>query len=251
MAYIPLRKASERLGMHPNTLRKYADNGIIPSIRNPAGQRLFDIDAYLRVTERASIVCYCRVSSHKQRDDLERQVQRLSTLYPQGEVIKDIGSGLNFRRKGLNAVLERLLRGDKLQLVVAHRDRLCRFGFDLFRFLIEQNGGSIVVLDQGLGSPEDELTQDLLAILHHFSGKMHGRRSAKGKANQAVPDTAAKSPFSAVVRDFEARLQQDCGASESTQRDAPEALDGGIEGDSSDAAGLGATCAVSGEKDRG
>ncbi|MEQ9236988.1 IS607 family transposase [Coleofasciculus sp. E2-BRE-01] len=176
MGYIPLREAVKRLGLHKNTLRKYADNGIIPSIRNPAGQRLFDVEAYLGASAGNATICYCRVSSSKQRDDLARQVAYMQSLYPQAEIVKDIGSGLNFKRKGLRSLLDRLLRGDKLTIVVACKDRLCRFGFELIQYLVEQNGGSIVVLDQTVYCPQSELTQDLLSIVHVNSSRMQDWR---------------------------------------------------------------------------
>ncbi|MBD2555186.1 recombinase family protein, partial [Limnothrix sp. FACHB-708] len=100
MAYIPLRKAVEFLGLHPNTLRKYADEGKIETIRNEAGQRLYNVESYGRKATRSTVVCYCRVSSAKQRDDLARQVQFMRDRYPDAEIIQDIGSGLNFKRKG-------------------------------------------------------------------------------------------------------------------------------------------------------
>jgi predicted site-specific integrase-resolvase len=174
--YIPLRKAAQELGLHPNTLRKYADNGTIPSIKNAAGQRLFDVQCYIRGAIPAAIICYCRVSFPKQRDDLERQVAYMQERYPAAEIIRDIASGINFKRKGLRALLDRLLAGDKLTLVVAHKDRLARFGFDLVRYLVEQNGGELVVLDQAIHSPAAELTQDLLSILTVFSCRMHELR---------------------------------------------------------------------------
>jgi predicted site-specific integrase-resolvase len=99
MAYIPLRKAVEFLGLHPNTLRKYADEGKIKSIKNEAGQRLYDVESYQRGATVATIVCYCRVSSTKQRDDLARQVEFMRERYPGAEIVQDIGSGLNFKRK--------------------------------------------------------------------------------------------------------------------------------------------------------
>ena len=189
MAYIPLRKAVEFLGLHPHTLRKYADEGKIKSIKNEAGQRLYDVESYQRGATRAAIVCYCRVSSAKQRDDLARQVEFMRQQYPDAEIIKDIGSGLNFKRKGLQALLVRLMRGDKLTIVIACRDRLCRFGFELFQFMVEQNGGEILVLDRTVYCPETELTADLLAILHVFSCRMHGLRSysKKIKEDPSIP----------------------------------------------------------------
>ncbi|MFM7364858.1 MAG: IS607 family transposase [Cuspidothrix sp.] len=177
MAYIPLRKAVEFLGLHPNTLRRYADEGKIKSIKNPAGQRLYDVESYIRGDSiRTPTICYCRVSSSRQRDDLDRQIAYMQSLYPESEIIKDIGSGLNFKRKGLRSLLERLLRGDKFILVVACRDRLARFGFELVQYMIEQNGGQIVVLDKIVHSPQSELIQDLLSILHIFSYRMHELR---------------------------------------------------------------------------
>ena len=176
MVYVASRQAAVRLGLHPATLRRYADLGKIPHYRNSAGQRLYDVDAYLRGATSARVVCYCRVSSAKQRGDLGRQVARMRELYPDAEVITDVAGGLNWKRRGLLAILERLHRGDKLEVVVAHRDRLARFGFELIEWLVRQNGGKVVVLNQPDGSPEAELTEDLLAILHTFSCRMHGLR---------------------------------------------------------------------------
>ena len=176
MTHLPSRKAAARLGLHPQTLRRYAAEGKIPYYRNAGGQRLYDVDAYLRGKAAPQVVCYCRVSSAKQRGDLERQVAQMRELYPDAEIIADVAGGLNWQRRGLRSVLERLHRGDKLELVVAHRDRLARFGFELIEWLVGQNGGNIVVLNQSDGSPESELTEDLLAILHTFSCRMHGLR---------------------------------------------------------------------------
>ena len=157
-------------------MRRYAAEGKIPYYRNAGGQRLYDVDAYLRGKADPQVVCYCRVSSAKQRGDLERQVGQMRGLYPEAEVITDVAGGLNWKRKGLRAILERLHQGDKLEVVVAHRDRLARFGFELIQWLVEQNGGQVVVLNQSDASPASELTEDLLAVLHTFSCRMHGLR---------------------------------------------------------------------------
>ena len=194
MAYVPLREAVKQLGLHPNTLRKYADNGKIESIKNEAGQRLFNVESYLRSATRTSFVCYCRVSSTKQRDDLGR-LAYMQSLYPDAEIIKDIGSGINFKRKGLQTLLDRLVRGDKLTLVVTCRDRLARFGFELIQYMVEQNGGQVVVLDNTVHCPESELTSDLLSILHLFSRRMHGLRkySKKIKEDPDLPYNRAEA----------------------------------------------------------
>lgn len=209
MKYIPLRKAVEILGLHPNTLRKYADEQIIPTIKNAGGQRLFDVESYLQSVGASSTLCYCRVSSSKQKDDLRRQVEKLKELYPKAEVIQDIGSGLNFKRKGLLALLERLHKGEKFTLVVAHRDRLARFGFDLIEFLVEQNGGEILVLNEDLGkSKESELKEDLLAILHDFSCRVNGARSHQSKEDKNLSQCSTEKSFPSMVWNLKEGLQR-------------------------------------------
>lgn len=175
--YYKMREASKILGLCPDTLRKYADSGRIKTIRSAGNHRRFDIESYENYDAPiSSVICYCRVSSKKQVDDLTRQVAYMRSKFPEAEILKDIGSGLNFKRKNFQSILERCLRGDKLTLIVAHRDRLCRFGFEIIEYLINSNGGEIMVLNQSKESPESELTADLLAILTVFSCRMHGLR---------------------------------------------------------------------------
>ena len=176
MKYLPGKKAAALLGIHQNTLRKYADRGIIPSFKTASGQRRYDVDAYLNQPPEIGTVCYCRVSSHQQKDDLQRQVRSMQEQFPHATIITDVAGGLNWQRKGLVSILERLHQGDKLQIVVAHRDRLARFGFELIQWLVERNGGTVLVLNQQDASPESELTEDILAILHTFSCRLHGLR---------------------------------------------------------------------------
>ncbi|WP_083305386.1 IS607 family transposase [Moorena producens] len=140
MTLVPLRKAVELTGLSRNTLRKYADDGTIRCEKTPGGTRFFDTESLLSLGRRQprqpTTICYCRVSSTKQRDDLARQVAYLHSLFPGAEIIKDIGSGLNYKRKGLKAILERIVRGDQLTIIVACRDRLTRFGFELIEYLV-------------------------------------------------------------------------------------------------------------------
>jgi predicted site-specific integrase-resolvase len=96
--------------------------------------------------------------------------------FPNAEIVKDIGSGLNFKRKGLRTLLDRLSQGTKLTIVVAHKDRLARFGFELIEYLVNKNGGEILVLDKVSFSPHRELVEDILSILTVFSCRMHGLR---------------------------------------------------------------------------
>ena len=181
MAYVNTRKAVALLGVHPNTLRKWANDGRIEHIRSPGGRRLYDVDAFLREEVGVEVVLYARVSSYAQKDDLRGQVALLRSRYPGAELIKDIGGGLTWQRKGLVALLERLHGGEKLRIVVAHKDRLARFGFELVEWLAKQNGGVVVVLDASKCSPEQELTEDILSILHTFSCRLSGLRKYRDK----------------------------------------------------------------------
>lgn len=198
MVYLPSRKASKTLGVHPNTLRRWAEQGKIAFIRTASGQRKYDVDGYLGKSGSGRTICYCRVSSYKQKDDLQRQVEFMRAEYPEAEIVKDIGSGINFKRKGLRSILESALSGDGITLVSAHRDRLARFGFDLIRWIIERGGGKLVVLKESSLSPEQELTTDLMSILHVFSCRMHGLRNYKNEVAKALSDQGAKEDVQAV-----------------------------------------------------
>lgn len=216
MPYVPLREAIRKLGVSKDTLRKYADEGLIPSIRTPTNHRRFDCEAYIKQQNTPTLVGYCRVSSRKQLDDLDRQVKHINQIYPNIEIVTDVASGLNFKRKGLNSLLERLLQGDRISLVVTYRDRLARFGFDLLKYLFEYNHGEILVLNSDVEtSREQELTSDLLAILHHFSCRMHGSRSYKNKKDSIISHSRASECIQTMARDFKICLQQNNRTSES------------------------------------
>lgn len=195
MAYVNTREAVRRLDVHPNTLRNWANANKIKHIRTPGKQRRYNVDDFLGERKEAAEICYCRVSSYKQKDDLARQVQFMRNRFPGAKIIKDIGSGINFKRKGLQTILERTMQGDRIRLISAHKDRLCRFGFDLIKWIIERNGGELLVLNKNDLSPEEELTQDLLTILHVFSCRMHGLRSYKDKIAKDFTDKEPKETF--------------------------------------------------------
>jgi predicted site-specific integrase-resolvase len=179
MKLLPSRKACEILGIHSNTLRRWADEGRIKHIKTEAKQRLYDVESFLGDKSEKIRICYCRVSSRKQQDDLERQITFIRTRYPEHTIITDIGSGLNFKRKGFIALLESICKGDIAEVVVAHKDRLARFGYDLVKWFVEHYGGKLVVLNDVSQSPQQELVNDLLAIITVFSCRMHGLRKYK------------------------------------------------------------------------
>lgn len=174
--YKSTKKACEELGVHPNTLRSWANEGKIKYIRTEGGKRRYDTTSVENVNVQKSSICYCRVSSAKQRDDLTRQIAYMHDRFPEYEIVTDIGSGLNFKRKGFVSILERAMQGTVGTVVVAHRDRLCRFGFELVQWIVEQNGGKLLVLDDIVSSPKGELVKDLVSIIHVFACRIHGLR---------------------------------------------------------------------------
>ncbi|NEQ86156.1 MAG: IS607 family transposase [Moorea sp. SIO1F2] len=185
--YVPPRVASIRLGVSTRTLERWLEEGKIQGIKTPGGQRRYDLDSVVSIPtkktdrgDRATIL-YARVSSRSQKNDLEQQVQFLKSRYPKAEIIKDVGSGLNFKRKGLQSLLDRVLNGTCKYIVVAHKDRLCRFGFDLISWLCSKFQTKILVLDEKNLSPEQEMVEDVLAVIHVFSCRLYGLRKYKKK----------------------------------------------------------------------
>ncbi|MDT9264942.1 MAG: IS607 family transposase [Limnospira sp. PMC 1295.21] len=195
--YVKPKEAAQILGVHERTLRRWDDNGSIETIRTPAGQRRYNVESYTAKSgsDKRKVVIYARVSSRAQQSDLNRQVATLSNLYPEAEVVSEIGGGLNFKRKKMLALLGQVLSGDVRMVVVAHPDRLAIWGFDLFRWLCEQNRCSLMVLNETSLSPEREMVEDILAILHCFSSRLYGLRKYKTqvKEDPDLPQPRAKS----------------------------------------------------------
>lgn len=182
--YVPLREACKLLGLQPTTIRSWAKNNTIKTIKTPSGQFLYSrkaIDTIINgdndVKEKQKII-YARVSSEKQKDDLERQIVYLRSKYPNHHLIKDCGSGINWKRKGLLTILEQTMSGLVDEIVVAHKDRLCRFGYELVQWIIESNGAKLIVMDEEHDhqTGEQELAEDLLSIVHIYSCKQMGKR---------------------------------------------------------------------------
>jgi putative resolvase len=175
--YSTPKQTAEHFGVCLHTLRRWEKDGIIKTIRTPAGQRRYLINSYAgRQTTNLRTILYARVSSRGQKADLDRQIAKLLELYPSAELITDIASGLNFKRKGLRTILETVRTNNVGSVVVVHKDRLARFGFELIEWLCQLDGTKIVVLNQDSISPEREMVEEILAILHVFSGRLYGLR---------------------------------------------------------------------------
>jgi len=189
--HVTIGEASLITGLTPQTLRSYADKQKISCYKTSTGHRRFNrksLDEMLSVIpciheikkiEKKNFI-YARVSSKKQMDDLSRQIEYIRnkrTGYSSYISISDVASGINFKRKGLDTILECCFQGSIGEVVIANRDRLCRFGFELVKLIIERSGGTITVLDdQQNKSSEQELAEDLLSIIHIFSCRQMGKR---------------------------------------------------------------------------
>ncbi|MEG4633686.1 IS607 family transposase [Microcoleus sp. AR_TQ3_B6] len=194
--YVTPREACKLLSVSEKTLRNWDEAGKIKTIRTPSNQRRYDIDSVFSNGFDSRITAlYCRVSSAKQKEDLNRQISYLQGIYPQGQVFKDIGGGLNFKRKSLLALLGQVLSGDISQIVVCHQDRLARFGCDLIKWICEQNDCKLVVLSRTELSPEREMVEDILAIIHVFSCRLYGLRKYKStiKEDPSLPGNEISS----------------------------------------------------------
>ena len=182
--YIKPKEASEIIGVNTDTLRRMAKRGELKHIRTDNGRYLFDVSSFIKrgnpEIQKRKTLCYARVSSRGQKSDLQNQIALLKTKYPETEVIFDFGSGLNFKRKGLQKILDFAYKGELKEIVVTYKDRLCRFGFELIEYILEtQSNAKIVVLNKNNTAVESELATDLLSIITVFSARMHGLRKYK------------------------------------------------------------------------
>jgi len=183
--YISPKEAVKILGVHWLTLKNWESKGKIDCIRAPYGKRMYNVDKYLKqhgkkenTTGRK--ICYCRVSTRNQADDLKRQIQYMKKEYPTYELISEIGSGLNFNRIKFRKIIDSIIKGEISEIIVAHRDRLTRFGFEFFEDLLRQySNGKIIVVNNEKLSIDEEITQDLLSIINVFSARVNGLRKYK------------------------------------------------------------------------
>ena len=184
--YISGKKATEILGLSRQTLHNYDKNGYIETIRSKGGKRFYNVQKYLEDTGVVSPnknkrkICYARVSTYSQKEELENQKQVLMNTYPDHELMIDIGSGINFKRKNLSKIIKCAIKGELKSLVVTYKDRLCRIGYDLIKDLLEEYSNTkITILYDEDKSPEEEVVNDLIEIITVFSSKIYGLRSYK------------------------------------------------------------------------
>ncbi len=192
-----ISEAAKYLRRSPKTLQRWDREGILVAARTPTNRRVYSkqqLDAFLGNAETPnsrSIVAYCRVSSASQKKDLANQCKALETFcaargFADVEFIEEIGGGLNFKRPKFNKLFHRIELGEICNLVIAHKDRLCRFAFEWFESFCKSHDCELLVLNHESLSPEEELVQDLLAVTHTFSARIYGIQKYKKALAKAV-----------------------------------------------------------------
>ena len=189
MELLSIGKFAKTVGVTTTTLRRMHQSGeLIPAHISNGGTRYYSMEQ-LKLFQSSNneriVIGYCRVSTPSQKDDLETQVQNVkSYMYAKGykfDIIKDIGSGINYKKKGLKELINRIENNEVSKVVILYKDRLIRFGFELIEYLCEINNVEIEVIDNSECSKEKELTDDLLQIITVFANRLYGQRSKKTK----------------------------------------------------------------------
>lgn len=190
------KETAKILGVHQRTLYLWEAKGLIETIRTPGNKRLYNVVRFLEdkkcknnVCENLDEldnkeklkICYVRVSSNNQKDDLERQKKLMIEKYPNYIIVEDIGSGLNLNKRGIKKIIHLAIAGKISELVVAYRDRLTRFGYELIEeLIIKYSKGKITVLSENEKlEPEEEVIKDMMAIMNVYVAKMNGLRKYK------------------------------------------------------------------------
>ncbi|MCL2925614.1 MAG: IS607 family transposase [Trichodesmium sp. MAG_R04] len=184
---LSIQEAANLLGVSSNTLRRWEAEGKITSERTVGGHRRYQVSDLLKQKSDASLtIAYARVSSHDQKIDLERQIMMLEVYCTNHgwsyEIISDLGSGVNYRKKGLIKLLKLITTYQVERLVLSHKDGLLRFGAELIFSLCEQFGVEVVIINHSENSTfEEDIANDILEIITVFSARLYGSRNQENK----------------------------------------------------------------------
>jgi len=189
------KEFAEMLHVSVKTLQKWDNEGVLKAYRNPKGRRYYTEEQYReymgipKENQVGKTVIYARVSNKGQKDDLENQVEFLRQyVNAKGmivdEVVTDISSGLNYKRKHWNRLIEACVDGKVSTILIAHKDRFVRFGYEWFEQFLDKLGVKIIVINNEKLSPQEELVQDLMSIIHVFSCRVDGLRKYKDKIKE-------------------------------------------------------------------
>lgn len=193
MNYYSIGEFAKLIGKTEQTLRNWDKNNTLkPHHIAPSGYRYYSqeqLNHFLGIKNtlqlNRKVIGYCRVSSHKQKDDLIRQEDNVKTYMLakgyQFEIVTDIGSGINYNKKGLNHLIDLITNSEVDKVVILYKDRLLRFGFELIENLCNKYGTTIEIIDSTDKTEEQELVEDLVQIVTVFSCRLQGKRAHKAK----------------------------------------------------------------------
>ena len=185
----------QRLGISYATLREYVKKDYIKPVVLQSGKWRFreeDVEKLMGIVRKRKVILYARVSSNTQKDDLINQAKYLEeNVKEYDQVITDIGSGLNMKRKGFLKLLRMILNNEVSKVVIAYPDRLVRFGFEIIEEACKAHNCELVVLNKEDKTPEQELIEDLISILVSFSGKLYGMSHKYEEVKKCVEELKA------------------------------------------------------------
>ena len=191
MSLMSIGKFAKLVGVTPTTLRRMHESGeLIPHHISEGGTRYYSTDQLKFFTNNdvkpvKLVVGYCRVSTPSQKDDLKTQIENVkSYMYAKGyqfEIVEDVGSGINYKKKGLQTLISKICNREISKIVVLYKDRLVRFGYEMLEYLCMIHDVEIEIIDNTEYSKEQELTDDLIQIITVFANRLYGQRSKKTK----------------------------------------------------------------------
>ena len=188
--FVTSREAQEIYKVKEQTLRDWANANKINYITTTGGHRRYCV---VKPQEHKKNIIYARVSSKKQENDLSRQISYLQKRYPDYELVKDIGSGINHKRPGFRRILEQVFKKSIGEVVVTSGDRFSRFGKELFEWIFEQFGAKLTIVDRNrYKTSQEELAEDLMEIITVFSARYYGRRKYTNKKTEVLPEQGAE-----------------------------------------------------------
>ena len=182
---------TETLGIHYQTVNNLVKRKEIEIIK--IGTKFgYNLNKYIQdnniIINQKKFICYCRVSSQKQKEDLQRQINVMKEKFPNHIIISDIASGLNFKRKGLIDIINMAIKNEVEEIVISYKDRLARFGYDLIEIILkEHSNATIKILNKKEEkTTEQELTEDIISIMNVYVAKINGLRKYKSAITETI-----------------------------------------------------------------
>lgn len=185
---------AKKLGVSVGTLQRWDRDGTLKAHRNPKGRRYYTEEQYLNYigldqNQKRKVIAYSRVSNQSQKDDLKNQNEFIKQFCNSNGIIvdeyfSDISSGLNYKRKNWNKLLDQVMNNEIETIYITYKDRFIRFGYDWFENLCHKYNTKIIVLNDKESSPQQELVEDLISIIHVFSSRIYGLRKYKKKIQE-------------------------------------------------------------------